>query len=627
MPERPGRILQASIEQVLQRSDLGDLAGGFTQLKRAGDELTGRCPFHDERTPSFWVNPTKGVYHCFGCGASGDVITFAQEKLGLDFVESIEYLADRYRVQLEYEQGSGGPRERRVSKRRLYELTESAAAYYHAHLLGSAAAAPTRAYLAERHVAEETIRAFRLGHSPEDGSLAAKARAKGFTREELTESRLITSNGRDFFRGRLMVPIFDRADRVLGFGARKLREDQFGGKYMNSADGPLFHKKETMFMAPALRAAAAERDELLVVEGYMDVIALWQAGFRNACAVMGTALTEQQVIELKRLAGRALFAFDPDAAGQVATLRALEQARKHDLDVRVVLLTDGDPADIVTGPDGRERMREILDESVPLLHYRVSALLGSADLGSEEGRERAWRLGLEFFAGMPDSPERKRQIDRFAFGLGLDSQAVSMLQQASGAARPLQEMRRHGGAGPERRPVHERLGPADRASGGAVVRPHTAPRLTAAMLKERHFLAAALIARERGNLDVASSPITPQHFLLEVHRRAWLDLSATDHKPLDVSRIHSDSELVGLVAELAAIGQRERMDAAGDGAAAVAAELESRLERQFLDRQIAELKERMTKTDGDTELLREKASLESRRQAVIARLRDAPLKE
>ncbi|MBC7462284.1 MAG: DNA primase, partial [Thermoleophilia bacterium] len=354
-----GRITQASIDAVLQRSDLVDLASGYTQLVQRGAEHLGRCPFHDERTPSFWVNGTKGVYHCFGCGASGDVVTFLQQKQGLDFVESIELLADRYRIQLEHEEGGSG--KPRPSKRRMYEVSDAAANFYEALLLGGASAEHVREYLAQRHITTDTMRAFRLGFSPDGGTLlVAKAMEKGFTQQELRDARLSTESGKDFFRGRLMVPIIDRAQRVIGFGARKLREEQFGGKYMNSADGPLFHKKQTVFLAPGIADAAKQAGQVVVVEGYMDVIAMWQAGFRNTCAVMGTALTEEQVVELKRIAPRALFAFDPDAAGQIATLRALDQARAHDLDVRVVLLPDGeDPADVLHGEQGRERMEEL----------------------------------------------------------------------------------------------------------------------------------------------------------------------------------------------------------------------------------------------------------------------------
>lgn len=617
---RSGRIAQHSVEQVLERADLGDLVAGYTQLRPQGGEMQGRCPFHEERTPSFWVNPGKGVYHCFGCGASGDTITFVQEKMGLDFVESIEYLADRYRVQLEFEDGAAGARPM-VSKRRLYELMDAATSFFEAHLWSSSGAAHAREYLAARHISEDTARAFRMGYSPSgDAVLAAGARKRGFTDQELQDARMVSSKGRDFFRGRLMVPIMDRADRVIGFGARKLRDDQFGGKYVNSADGVLFHKKQVVFRSPGLRAAAADAGQLLVVEGYMDVIALWQAGFRHSCAVMGTALTEEQVTELKRLAPQVLFAFDPDVAGQAATLRALEQAEKAELEVRVVLLPDGDPADIVTGADGRDRMAELLDGSVSLLHYRVSALLGSEDVSSDVGRERVWKAALQLFGGVPDSPERKLQIDRLAFGLGLDSESVQMLQRATGSDRQLPQLQSRG-------TTQRGTARPGAAAPGAGQQPRVSPGVSAALMLERRFLAAALFVREHGAADFsAGSNVNPDYFTMDVHRRAWAEIATSD-TPLDISRIRSDTELVGLTAELTALGQRERLDAASDNAASVMQELESRLERRWLDRAIAALKEQIGNADDVLELLAEKAKLEQQRQAVIARLRASPYEE
>ena len=624
-----GKIRAADIDEVKARVNIADIIGDHVSLKSAGvGSLKGLCPFHDERSPSFWVNPTKGVYYCFGCGAAGDTITFVQEKLGLDFIEAIEYLADRYRVQLEFDEGSGSTAAR-VSKRRLYELTDAAASFYEAHLWSSGGAAHAREYLTTRHITEETARAFRMGYSPSgDAVLAAGARKRGFTDQELQDARLVTSTGRDFFRGRLMVPIIDRADRVIGFGARKLRDEQFGGKYVNSADGPLFHKKQVIFRSPGLRAAAAQAGRLLVVEGYMDVISLWQAGFTNSCAVMGTALADEQVTELKRLAPQVLCAFDPDAAGQAATLRALEQAERADLEVRVVLLHDGDPADIVTGAGGREQMEELLEGSVSLLHYRVSALLGSEDTSSDSGRERVWKQALELFSGVADSPERKRQIDRLAFGLGLDSESVHMLQQATGAGRQLAHVR--AGArvnASSKRSGTERTRPGEgRAQGSAGTR-QSGVAASAALMLERRFLAVALILREQGRLDLDhAATVDSGYFTLDVHRRAWAEISTSD-KPLDVSRIRSDTELVGLTAELTALGQRERLDATDETTESVLQELESRLERRWLDRAIAALKERISNADDVHEILAEKARLEQQRQAVISRLRASPHEE
>lgn len=592
---------------MLQRSDLHDLAAGFTQLRKQGGEFTGRCPFHDERTPSFWLNPGKGVYHCFGCGASGDTVTFVQEKLGLDFVEAIEYLADRYRIQLEFDGGDGQGRPR-VSKRRLYELMDAAASFYEAFLWKAAEAEPVRSYLAQRKIGEETARAFRMGYAPEARTgMSRRAIAKGFTKEELLEARLVGSKGTDFFRSRLMVPIVDRADRVVAFGARKLRADQFGGKYVNSADGPLFHKRQTVYLAPGVRKAAAEAGSVVVVEGYMDVIAMWQSGFRNVCAVMGANLSEQQILELKRLAPRAVFAFDPDPAGQLATLGALELARRHELDVRVVLLPDGeDPADILAGPDGSERMSEMLANGVSLLHYRVSALLGSGNLADEGDRDRIWREGVKFFRTVPDSPERRRQIDRFAFGLGLDSDGVASLQRAAGSDAPLPELSR-------RRPVVA-SGGTMRAAGAR------SPHDSAALVSERRLLGVTMQLVDRGE-QLGASPVTPEMFQLEVHRRAWHALQSGESDPLGIARIRDDAELVALVAELGPLGQRDLADhPLANDARALLEEYSLRVQQLWIDRSIAALRERVRNEGEQDELIAELGRLQRLRRELNPRL-------
>jgi DNA primase len=608
--KRSGRIAQSSIESVLARTDLVDLASAYTQLHRRGAEHSGRCPFHDERTPSFWVNPTKGVYHCFGCGASGDAITFVQAKQGLDFVEAIEMLADRYRIELTYEDGGPGSSSRRTSKRRLYELSDAAAAFYEAHLWSSSEAAPVREYLEQRHISAETARAFRVGYSPERGLLASKARDKGFSNDELSEARLMTSNGRDFFRGRLMVPIVDRASRVIGFGARKLREEQYGGKYVNSADGPLFHKKRTIFLSPSIQKAAQDAGYVVVVEGYMDVIAMWQAGIRNVCAVMGTALTEEQVLELKRFAPRAYFAFDPDAAGQVATLRALQQARSRDLDVRVVLLPEGeDPADVLHGPDGAERMREMLDAGVSLLHYRTSVLLGSGDLGEADERDRIYREAITLFRSVPDGPQRREQIKRLENVLRFDTAEAEEFHRLVGSDTPM-NLVPTGSREPrwrEQKAVRERIAT-------------TGSRSTAVM-RERRLLAAMLKLADisGGKLPDIALP-EPEALALGVHRRAFVELTTDGSAALAPARVREDEELFTLIAELATLAERDRLGT-DDAELIVSAvtELARAVELQHLDRRAGELRGRVTAGEDDPELLNEWSRISQRRRLLDPR--------
>ena len=310
----------------------------------------GRCPFHEERSPSFSVNSDLNLYHCFGCGKGGDVVTFVRETEGLDFVGAIEWLAERFRVQLEYEESSPLADEARRRRERLLRVLDQAASFFERHLWEGADGEPVRAYLASRGLGEEISKEFRLGLSPGDG-LAAKAREKGFTADELRAAGLTNQRGNDYFPPRLMFPLADARGRVIGFQARKLRDDDpLKGKYVNSPESELFKKSSVLYGLHLARPAIAKQDRAVVVEGNTDVIALRQAGFEPVVASMGTALTEQHLRELGRLTKRLYLCFDADAAGEEATLRGMERAHGQGFEIRVVVLPLGqDPAD---APDG-----------------------------------------------------------------------------------------------------------------------------------------------------------------------------------------------------------------------------------------------------------------------------------
>ncbi|MDX6643047.1 MAG: primase, partial [Solirubrobacteraceae bacterium] len=298
------RYADDSKERVRDAVDMIDLVSAHTELRRAGpSSYQGLCPFHEERTPSFSVDPLKKVYHCFGCGVGGDVFSFVQEVDGVDFVGALELLADRYGVTLEREEEDPHAAERRRHRERLYELMGRAAEFYARFLWESSEAGDARVYLAERGLQEETLRAFRVGYAPSafDRMLNASRRA-GFSNREIYEAGLLQrAKGQgqvyDRFRSRIMFPLADQRGRVLGFGARALRDNQ-GAKYIKTADGEIYHKGRQHFGADQARAPAARAGSVIVVEGYTDVLALHQAGLTNAVGLMGTALTEEQVGEL-----------------------------------------------------------------------------------------------------------------------------------------------------------------------------------------------------------------------------------------------------------------------------------------------------------------------------------------
>src|SRR6476646_9762995 len=390
------RIKDSSIDEVKAAADMVAVVSARTQLRKTGARYMGRCPFHEERTPSFSVNAADKLYYCFGCGAKGDLITFVRETEGLDFAESIEWLGERFRVPIEYEESSPAQDAARKRRERLFALLDQAATFYERTLWDSEAGGMARDYLKGRGLAEDACRAFRLGLALGGDSLARKALAKGFTREELRAAGLTRQRGADYFSRRLLFPLADARGRVVGFQARRLYEDDpLTPKYVNTPESELFTKGAIVYGLDRARAAIAREDRACVVEGNTDVIALRQSGFEPVVACMGTALTEQQLRELGRLTKRLWLAFDGDAAGESAALRGMELAVRQGFDVHVVALPPGvDPAD---DPTDFERK---LAQAEPYLLYRVRVEIDHA-----ESREAAFQTVRMLLDGASASPE------------------------------------------------------------------------------------------------------------------------------------------------------------------------------------------------------------------------------
>jgi len=409
------RLKDATVESVRQSADLVRVVEERTVLRKAGSQLTGRCPFHEERTPSFSVDPSKGLYHCFGCGKGGDVFTFVRETQGLDFAGAVEWLADRFGVPVEYEDSSPREDAARRRRKRLYELLESAAAFYSRLLWESPAGSFARDYLAGRGLREEVCREFMLGVAPEGALLTRKAREKGFTLDELRAAGLTRARGDDYFQRRLLFPLTDARGRVVGFQARRLHEDDpLRGKYVNTPESELFTKGSVVYGLDKSREAIAREDRACVVEGNTDVLALRQAGFLPVVACMGTALTDAQLRELARLTKRLWLAFDGDAAGSSATLRGMELAVAQGFEVNVVTLPSGkDPAD---DPDG---FAEELRSAKPYALHRTQV----------EAESGGFQAVNAFLRPLPDSPEKAAAIrwaaDRFGVGFQLPSVRAS----------------------------------------------------------------------------------------------------------------------------------------------------------------------------------------------------------
>ncbi|TML15625.1 MAG: DNA primase, partial [Actinobacteria bacterium] len=495
------RIKDTSVDTVKAAANIVDLVEARTRLRKVGARYTGLCPFHQEKTPSFSVSPDRGTYYCFGCQAGGDAISFVRETESLDFVGAIEWLADRFNVELEYEESSPEADAQRKRKERLYSLLDQAATFYEKTLWADSGK-PVQEYLASRGLGEEVCREFRLGLSPASSTLSKKAREKGFTNDELAGAGLVTRRGTDYFQQRLMFPLTDARGRIVGFQARKLREDDpLRGKYVNSPEGELFHKSHILYGLNLARGAVTKEDRALVVEGNTDVIALRQADLKPVVASMGTALTEQQLRELKRLTQRLFLCFDSDAAGEEATLRGMELAVSQGFEVRVVALPRGkDPADDPAGFEDR------LGAAEPYAVHRVRLELDRA-----RDKQHAYLRVQDILNGIPESPERHD-----AWRLANDRLGLTVQLRAAGSA----------------------------ATGAA-----SSPRLIDAGERLEREALAGCIAHV--DLVPVLAEMSPEHFDSELHRRLRAHL---------VDGGEEEADLVPLIAELDARAAAEAID-------------------------------------------------------------------
>jgi DNA primase len=426
------RITVRSREAVKERADLVELARARTELRQARDEWIGRCPFHEERSPSFSVNAGKKLYFCFGCGAKGDVIDFVRQTEAVDYVGAIEWLASRYGIELEYEQDNPVEEARRRRDDRLRTLLDETARWYARRLSSGAAGAAARAYLAGRGLGDEVIERYGVGLAPEcwDGLVRA-AQGRGYSVEELEAAGLAvrsqrTKNPIDHFRGRLMFPVADARGRVVAFGGRVLPGSDDKRKYVNSPEGPLFHKCDVLYGLHLARTEIARRDLALVVEGYTDVLALAQSGHPNVVASQGTALTERQLRLLRGLSKNAVLLFDADTAGAEAALRGVRLAEREGLSVRVAVLPAGlDPADAaIEQPDA---LAAAVEGAPSVLAYRVRNQLERADLTTTAGRDAAYITLRETLSEAPGSIERAELVQEVAGRLRLPPDLAAAL--------------------------------------------------------------------------------------------------------------------------------------------------------------------------------------------------------
>jgi DNA primase len=507
------RISSDSINAVREAADMAAEVGRYTDLRRAGAQMMGLCPFHDESSPSFSVDPQDKLYHCFGCGEAGDIFGFVMEKEGLGFSEAVEVLADRYGVELKREQEDPRAEARRQARQRLQQLMERAAAYYSNYLWESKEAAKAREYLAGRGLAEQTLRDFGVGFAPSawDKILVAGQRA-GFTVPEMHSVGLVqrSRQGQEYdrFRARIMFPIRDARGRVLGFGGRATRDDQ-KPKYVNTAETDFFHKSEILYGLDRARAAMAKANRALVVEGYTDVLALHQAGLDGAVGVMGTAITPDQVKTLSGVVDEVILALDADEAGQEAMLRAQRVAGGRRMRLRVASMPKGvDPAELMAEADGAERFRGFMDGAAELTDFQVTRILDRTDVSSPVERDQALAEVAPILAGMGEGASQSELVRKVADRLDLEPAMVMGRVVAAtpatggpgaGGADP-----RGGGGGPGApgqapggRPQNG-PGPAGEASGPQAPQAPRPVELTSRERRERALLAMCIALPEPG---------------------------------------------------------------------------------------------------------------------------------
>lgn len=401
-------ILDEDVVAVREASDIVAVVSQYTQLKRVGRRFSGLCPFHNEKTPSFSVNGEQGLYYCFGCQAKGDVITFVREIEHTDFVGAVETLAGKAGITLRYtDQNEGESRKRRA---RLVEAVGRAVDWYHEQLKTGADAGPARSYLRSRGFTKETVERYRLGWAPDDWDRLVTA--LGLPDDIVTDAGLGFRNRRgrqqDAFRGRVLFPIFDQNGDPVALGGRILPGHE-GAKYINSHESPIYSKSRVLYGLNWAKAEVVRADEVIICEGYTDVIAFGEAGLGRAVATCGTALTESHVQILRKYARRVVLAFDADAAGQNAAERFYEWERRFEVDVAVAALPRGvDPADLArTDP---EALEAAVAGARPFLGFRLDRALEAADLSSPEGRARGAEAALAVIAAHPSDLVRDQYL-------------------------------------------------------------------------------------------------------------------------------------------------------------------------------------------------------------------------
>ncbi|MDQ7844274.1 MAG: DNA primase [Armatimonadota bacterium] len=569
-------------DEIRRRVDLVDLISGHVTLKKAGRYFRGLCPFHQERTPSFYVDREKGLWHCYGCQRGGDAFTFVMETGRLSFAEAAEALARRAGVPLRRSPEAA----RLASERdRLYRALEAAAAFFQEQLRDPDRGRVARDYLQRRGVDQATAERFRLGYAPDAwGELLRALGNAGYPPALLEKAGLVnlrpSGDGHyDVFRHRVIFPIIDLQDRVIAFGGRAL--DGGEPKYLNSRETAVFTKGKTLYALNWAREAIRHLDEIVVVEGNMDVLTAHQFGITNAVASLGTALTAEQVAAMKRMASRAIIVYDADAAGQAAMERALALFEEADLPVRAVVLPAGDPDEFLR-TQGAEAFRSLLARALPIFEYQMAAVAARVDPTTVEGKVRIVDELVPSLA-LVTNPVRQAEYVRLV---------AERFDVREDAVR--QRLRRHrkgtgtaAGSGP--------------ASGGEPEAIAAAP--DRARRQAERLLLHLMVHDARWRTAIAAR-LGPEEFSDPVHRTLAAVLFSAPEAGGDVLRDELEDEsaerlLLGLLFDEPPVAEKDREKAVGDAVAYIVERQPQARRRQALERAIA-----AAQAAGDTEQVR-----------------------
>ena len=416
------RYSEEILNEVRQSNDIVDVISQYVHLKRSGRNFFGLCPFHNEKSPSFSVSPDKQIFHCFGCGVGGNVITFVSQIEGLNFVETVQMLAERANIQLPTLQNNGDT-QREILKDKVYKVNEFTAEYYHQNLY-KPQAKMAQEYVKKRQLTNETLKSFRIGFSGKFDELYQELKKQGFQEQEILESGLVNKNERgqyiDRYRNRLMFPICDARGRVIAFGGRVL--DDSKPKYINSPENVVYSKGRHLFGLNV--AKKGDTKKLLIVEGYMDVISLHQRGITNVVAPLGTALTEQQGWLLRKNSEQIILSFDSDDAGIKAKLRAIDILQNMGCDLRVIQLEGAKDPDEYILKYGNMRFQNVIDKAFSVVEFKVKMLKRSLDLDNVNDKIKFLNEVAKIVAKVENSMEREVYVDKISLEYKVSKDAI-----------------------------------------------------------------------------------------------------------------------------------------------------------------------------------------------------------